>query len=155
MCSTSWFKHGEIGALLCGSFGRLEKTGPSPARLLRSYAAAPRRVMPSVVHCTEQYADNRAEVSYQRTRQRERQMRRFKSPVHLQRFTAVHGVPLPLHAWARTCVCDYPDGAHRGDCQTSPATAVSAQSVPQSRSLPFGSCHQGEDNAHKYNNDGC
>ena len=47
---------------------------------------------PSVVHCTEQYANNRAEVSHQSTRQRERQMRRFKSPAHLQRFASVHGV---------------------------------------------------------------
>ena len=32
--------------------------------------------MPSVVHVTEQYANNRAEVSHQPKRQRERQMRR-------------------------------------------------------------------------------
>ena len=48
--------------------------------------------MPSVVHRTDQYANNRAEVSHQPTRQRERQMRRFKSAAQLQRFTAVHGV---------------------------------------------------------------
>ena len=59
---------------------------------LRSYPAAHRTVMPSVVHRTEQYANNRAEVSHQPTRQRERQMRRFKSAAHLQRFAAVHGV---------------------------------------------------------------
>ncbi len=39
---------------------------------LRSYPAACRTVMPSVVHCTDQYANNRAEVSHQPTRQRER-----------------------------------------------------------------------------------
>ena len=33
-----------------------------------------------------------AEVSHQPTRQRERQMRRFKSAAHLQRFASVHGV---------------------------------------------------------------
>jgi putative transposase len=59
---------------------------------LRSYSAAHRQVMPSVVHDTRQYANNRAEVSHQPTRQRERQMRRFKSPGQAQRFLAVHGV---------------------------------------------------------------
>lgn len=49
---------------------------------LRSYSAAHRRVMPSVIHNTKQYANNRAEVSYQPThqptRQRERQIRGFR-----------------------------------------------------------------------------
>jgi hypothetical protein len=47
--------------------------------------------MPSVVHRTDRYANNRAEVSHQPTRERERQMRRFKSAAHAQRFLAVHG----------------------------------------------------------------
>ena len=59
---------------------------------LRSYTAACRAVMPSVLHCTDQYANNRAEVSHQPTRQRERQMRRFKSAAQLQRFASVHGI---------------------------------------------------------------
>ncbi len=58
---------------------------------LRSYAAAHRTALRSVQHCTTQYANNRAEVSHQPTRQRERQMRRFKSPRHVQRFLSVHG----------------------------------------------------------------
>ena len=58
---------------------------------LRSYGAARRTTLPSVHHCTNQYANNRAEVSPQPTRQRERQMRRFKSPRHVQRFLSVHG----------------------------------------------------------------
>ena len=74
----------------------LKKQGRLPRRLitdkLRSYPAAHRIVMPSVVHCTEQYANKRGEVSHQPTRQRERQMRRFKSPAHLQRFASIHGV---------------------------------------------------------------
>ena len=74
----------------------LKRQGCVPQRLitdkLRSYPAAHRTVMPSVIHCTDQYANNRAEVSHQPTRQRERQMRRFKSAVHLQRFASVHGV---------------------------------------------------------------
>ena len=78
-------------------FRKLLKTqGRLPRRLitdkLRSYPAACRTVMPSVVHCTDPYANNRAEVSHQPTRQRERQMRRFKSPAHLQRFASVHSV---------------------------------------------------------------
>ena len=73
----------------------LKRQGYVPRRLitdkLRSYSAACRSVVPSVVHRTDQYANNRAEVSHQATRQRERQMRRFKSAGHLQRFATVHG----------------------------------------------------------------
>ena len=58
---------------------------------LRSYSAAHRAVMPSVVHDTRRYANNRAEVSHQPTRQRERQMRRFKSASQAQRFLSAHG----------------------------------------------------------------
>ena len=74
----------------------LKTQGRLPRRLitdqLRAYAAACRTVMPSVVHVTDQYANNRAEVSHQPTRQRERQMRRFKSAAQLQRFASVHGI---------------------------------------------------------------
>ena len=69
--------------------------GSVPRRLitdkLGSYPAVHRTVMPSVVHSTQQYANNRAEVSHQPTRQRERQIRRFKSAAHAQRFLSVHG----------------------------------------------------------------
>ena len=56
-------------------FRKLLKTqGRIPRRLitdqLRSYAAACRTVMPSVVHVTDQYANNRAEVSHQLLRPR-------------------------------------------------------------------------------------
>ena len=74
----------------------LKHQGATPWRLvtdkLRSYGAAHRTVMPSVVHSTEQYENNRAEVSHQPTRQRERQMRRLKSPGQAQRFLSVHGL---------------------------------------------------------------
>ena len=74
----------------------LKKQGRTPRRLvtdkLPSYAAAHRTVMPSVVHRTGQYENNRAEVSHQPTRQRERQMRRFRSAAHAQRFLSVHGL---------------------------------------------------------------
>ena len=58
---------------------------------LDSAAAAHRTVMPSVVHSTQQYENNRAEVSHQLTRQRENQMRRFTSVGHAQRFLSAHG----------------------------------------------------------------
>ena len=54
----------------------LKGQGREPRRLitdqLRSYAAAHRTVMPSVVHSTRPYENNRAELSHQPTRQRER-----------------------------------------------------------------------------------
>jgi putative transposase len=59
---------------------------------LRSYDAALRTIMPSVLHDTERYANNRAEVSHETIRQRERQMRGFKSVAQAQRFWSVHGV---------------------------------------------------------------
>jgi putative transposase len=34
-------------------------------------------LLPGVTHDTQQYANNRAEISHQPTRMRERQMRRF------------------------------------------------------------------------------
>ncbi|MEE8544065.1 MAG: IS6 family transposase [Gammaproteobacteria bacterium] len=74
----------------------LQGQGAEPRRLitdkLRSYSAAHRSVMPAVLHSTARYANNRVEVSHQPTRQRERQMRRFKSPAQAQRFLSVHGV---------------------------------------------------------------
>ena len=57
----------------------------------RSYVAAHREMMPSIVHNTEQYENNRAELSHQPTRQRERQMRRFESTGQAQRFLSVQG----------------------------------------------------------------
>ena len=56
--------------------------------------------MPSVVHVTDQFANNRAEVSHQPTRQRERQMRHFKSAAQVQRFAAVRGVVQNSSEWA-------------------------------------------------------
>jgi len=71
----------------------LKRSGRVPHRLvtdrLGSYRAAHRLIMPSVVHDTTRYANNRAEVSHQPT-QRERHMRRFKSVAQGQRFPAVH-----------------------------------------------------------------
>ena len=83
----------------------LKGQGKVPFRLvtdkLKSYRAALRTIMPSVNHDTAQYANNRAEVSHQPTRQRERQMRRFKSPRQAQLFLSVHGVVLNLFRLSR------------------------------------------------------
>ncbi|MEL0583976.1 MAG: IS6 family transposase [Candidatus Thiodiazotropha sp. (ex. Lucinoma kazani)] len=59
---------------------------------LRSYQAALCEIAPSLSHITDQYENNRAEVSHQPTRQQERQMRRFKSPGQAQRFLSFHGL---------------------------------------------------------------
>ena len=83
----------------------LKGQGRVPFRMvtdkLKSYSAALRTIMPSVNHDTERYANNRAEVSHQPTRQRERQMRKFKSPRQAQLFLSVHGVLLNLFRLAR------------------------------------------------------
>jgi putative transposase len=59
---------------------------------LRSYGVAHRDLIPDTIHDTSQYANNRAELSHQPTRVRERGMRRFKSIVQAQRFLDVHAV---------------------------------------------------------------
>ena len=57
---------------------------------LRSYGVAHRELIPDTIHDTSQYANNRAELSHQPPRVRERGMRRFKSVVQAQRFLGVH-----------------------------------------------------------------
>ena len=57
---------------------------------LGSYGVAHRGLIPDVIHDTAQYANNRAELSHQPTRVRERGMRRFKSTRQAQRFLDVH-----------------------------------------------------------------
>lgn len=46
---------------------------------LKSYAIAKRKLLPSIEHRQSRYLNNRAKVSHQPTRRRERQMQRFKS----------------------------------------------------------------------------
>ena len=83
----------------------LKGQGSTPWRLvtdkLKSYGAAHRMTMPGVDHNTAQYENNRAEVSHQPTRQRERQMRGFKSAGQAQRFLSVHGIILNFFRFAR------------------------------------------------------
>ena len=75
---------------------KLLKSNPSPNRIttdkLRCYSAALKATGSSIPHDTNQYSNNIAEISHQPTRQRERQMRKFKSPGQAQRFLACHAV---------------------------------------------------------------
>jgi len=68
---------------------------------LRSYDAAHRTVMPTVHHINHIYANNRAKVSHQPTRQRERHMRRFSSSTQAQRFLTLHGLTQNLFRLGR------------------------------------------------------
>jgi len=63
---------------------------------LKSYGAAKREILPGVEHRQHKGLNNRAERSHQPTRQRERIMRRFKSPGHAQRFLSAFG-PISDH----------------------------------------------------------
>ncbi len=63
---------------------------------LARYGAARRAVRPGVEHRRHKGLNNRAEHAHQPTRERERRMRRFKSPGHAQRFLAAHG-PIASH----------------------------------------------------------
>ncbi|WP_426087148.1 IS6 family transposase [Janthinobacterium sp. PSPC1-1] len=58
---------------------------------LKSYAAAKTQIMLGVEHRQHKGLNNRAELSHQPTRQRERQMRRFESSGQAQRFLSAHG----------------------------------------------------------------
>ncbi len=53
--------------------------------------AARRERLPSVEHRRPKGLNNRAENAHQPTRERERRMRRFKSPGHARRFLAAYG----------------------------------------------------------------
>ena len=76
---------------------------------LRSYNVAHREVVPDTFHDTAQYANNRAELSHQPTRVRERGMRgpasrRFKSKRQAQRFLGVHAAVYNLFNLGRHLV---------------------------------------------------
>jgi len=82
-------------------FRRLRRShGKSPWKIvtdkLRSYGVAQRELMPATIHDTDPYANNRAELSHQPTRVRERGMRGFTSPEQAQRFLSVHAVVYSL-----------------------------------------------------------
>jgi putative transposase len=60
---------------------------------LGSYAVARRELIPESIHDTSRYANNRAELSHQPTRVRERAMRRCKSMLQAQRFVRARSRP--------------------------------------------------------------
>jgi len=67
---------------------------------MRSYGVAHRELIPETIHDTSQYANNRAELSHQPTRVRERGMRRFKA----QRFLSAHAAVYNLFNLGRHLV---------------------------------------------------
>ncbi len=120
--STFWFNLDGIAVPLSVFFRKLLKgQGQGPNRLitdkLKSYGCAHREIMPTVPHDTRRWANNRAEVSHEAVRFRERQMRRFKSPGHAQRFLSVHGVVGNLfRGWSSE--------GQRSELQASPRSGV-------------------------------
>ncbi|MFT7529657.1 MAG: putative transposase, partial [Gammaproteobacteria bacterium] len=86
----------------------LRSHGGEPRKIvtdkLRSYDVAHRELIPDAIHDTSQYANNRAELSHQPTRVRERGMRRFKSTRQVQRFLGVHAVVYNLFNLGRHLV---------------------------------------------------
>ena len=71
---------------------------------LRSYGVAHRELIPESIHESSQYANNRAELSHQPTRVRERGMPRFKSSQQAQRFLSTHAVVYNLFNLGRHLV---------------------------------------------------
>ena len=59
---------------------------------LASYKAALRDLDCNTPHITDQYQNNIAEISHQKTHQQQRQMRQFVSITQAQRFLSCHGV---------------------------------------------------------------
>jgi len=90
-------------------FKRLLKAhGGEPRKIvtdkLRSYGVAHRDLIPDTIHDTSQYANNRAELSHQPIRVRERGMRRFKSTHQAQRFLGAHAAVYNLFNLGRNLV---------------------------------------------------
>ena len=97
------------GAAAKHFFRRLIRShGGEPRKIvtdkLRSYGVAHRDLIPETIHDTSQYANNRAELSHQPTRVRERGMRRFKSVGQAQRFLGTHAVVYNLFNLGRHLV---------------------------------------------------
>ena len=93
---------------------------------LRSYGVAHREIIPDTIHDTSQYANNRAELSHQPTRVRERGMRRFKSTLQAQRFLSVHAMVYNLFNLGRHLVSakHYRSGRQRAFTSWETVTAA-------------------------------
>ena len=72
----------------------LRSHGGAPRKIvtdkLRSYGVAHRELIPQTIHSTKQYENNWAEQSHEAAREREREMRRFKSMGQAQKFVSAH-----------------------------------------------------------------
>lgn len=86
----------------------LRNHGNEPRKIvtdkLKCYGVAHRELVPESIHDTLQYANNRAELSHQPTRVRERGMRRFKSTKQAQRFLCAHAAVYNLFNLGRHLV---------------------------------------------------
>ena len=86
----------------------LRRHGGEPREIvtdkLRSYGVAHREMIPETIHNTARYANNRAELSHQPTRVRERVMRRFKSTAQAQQFLTIHATVYNLFNLGRHLV---------------------------------------------------
>jgi putative transposase len=72
----------------------LKRQGYTPSVLVTDkyavYRLVKRKYLSQAEHVTKRWANNRAENSHQPTRERERKMRKFKSPGQAQRFLSAH-----------------------------------------------------------------
>jgi putative transposase len=98
------------GQAAIGFFKRLLKSNQSkPWKIvtdkLGSYRVAHRELITEVIHDTSQYSNNKAELSHQPTRVRERCMRKFKSMPQAQRFLSAHSGVYNLFNLGRHCIC--------------------------------------------------
>ena len=86
----------------------LKKHNSEPRKIvtdkLRSYGVAHRELIPESIHDNSKYANNRAELSHQPTRVRERVMRKFKSVKQAQRFLNTHAAVYNLFNLSRHLV---------------------------------------------------
>src|SRR5271166_4980456 len=101
----------------------LKKQGITPATIvtdkLPSYGSALRELGVAWRHDTGRWKNNRAENSHQPLRQRERRMKRFKSPRSAQRFLSIHAVVynvfnIQRHLTSRRTLRVFRDQAVRG-----------------------------------------
>jgi putative transposase len=77
-----------------------EPRGLTPDKL-KSYDAVHRTMMLTIDHINATYANTRADVSHQPTRQQEYHMRAFSSSSQAQRFLTIHGLTQNLFRLGR------------------------------------------------------